>query len=451
MVTLPKLSLLDDLIFDAFAMALLVFASHNRLALTMGKNYKYSVDTQMEQVTISTIGIVSSFFGAHPAGGSLGRNKMAAKSGSNSLLTNLVVVVVLLPFIFGLGALFVSLPTCVLACLVLASLWECFSGVSNFGTLWKVSKLDVATWVFSCVFTAVWYNSTQALFASVVFAVGTIVVRTQWPKFQLLVNVTGSGAYYAKRNYYGSELLDESGVAVMRFESALLFNNCAQFRRDVLSVAENIKGQIMGVGIGTRTGSMKSANAASIAGTKDIPMRSTLLISGDIVPNYDTVSADSSVMKVVIIDFSSISITDASGLETMVEIYSELADRKVKLLFASVNATVRNRFKECGGFDVVPKSNFFPSVHDAVLYSQQLGGMVAPSIHMSVSMNGCRDLITLSTATSHHNFGETEVQVPIPMESSLGGPTPRPSLPESGVTPPPTLQNKLRATTSNSN
>lgn len=129
---------------------------------------------------------------------------------------------------------------------------------------------------------------------------------------------------------------------------------------------------------------MKSANAASLAGTniKDIPMRSTLLISGDIVPNYDTVSADTTLTKVLIIDFSSITITDASGLETMIEIYSELADRKIKLLFASVNATIRNRFKECGGFDQVSKSCFFPSIHDAVLYSQQLGGMVAPSIHM---------------------------------------------------------------------
>lgn len=82
---------------------------------------------------------------------------------------------------------------------------------------------------------------------------------------------------------------------------------------------------------------MKSANAASIAGTKDIQMRSTLLISGDIVPNYDTVSADTTVNKVVIIDFSAISIIDANGLEAMIEIHAELADRKLKLLYASVN------------------------------------------------------------------------------------------------------------------
>lgn len=105
-----------------------------------------------------------------------------------------------------------------------------------------MSKLDVATWIFSCLITALSYNSSYALFSSAFFALCTIVVRTQWPKFQLLVNVTGSGAYYAERNYYGSELLEESGVAVMRFEAPLLFNNCTQFKKDVISVAENIRG-----------------------------------------------------------------------------------------------------------------------------------------------------------------------------------------------------------------
>uniref|UniRef100_A0A914QRS5 STAS domain-containing protein n=1 Tax=Panagrolaimus davidi TaxID=227884 RepID=A0A914QRS5_9BILA len=191
----------------------------------------------------------------------------------------------------------------------------------------------------------------------------------------------------------------------MRFEAPLLFNNCAQFKKDVISVAENIRGQILGVGIGTRTGSMKSANAASIAGTKDIPMRSTLLISGDIVPNYDTVSADSTVNKVVIIDFSAISIIDASGLEAMIEIHTELCDRK-----------------------------------------------------FNVSMNGCRDLITLSTATSNHDFEQgssanavVNANSYFVTDTSTTGAAPRPSLPETRVSPPPISPIKLRATTSNGN
>ncbi|KAE9553276.1 hypothetical protein FO519_003534 [Halicephalobus sp. NKZ332] len=449
-ITIPQLGLFDDLIFDAFALAMLVFASHNRLTLQMSKDNKYSVDVQMEQVTLAAIGVVSSWFGAHPPGGSLSRNMMAINAGTNSMLSNLGVVIIMVPFIFGLSTLFVSLPVCVLSCLVFSALWEHFGGITKFAVLWKISKLDIFTWIFSCAVATVVGNSTFALFSSVFFALCTIIVRTQWPKFQLLVNVTGSGAYYAERSYYGSELLEDSGVAIVRFEAPLLFNNCFQFKRDVFFVSENIKGQILGVGIGTRTGSMKSANAASLAGiTKDVPMRSTLLISGDIVPNYDTVSADSTITKVVIVDFSSITIIDASGLETMMEIHSELAEKKVKLVFASVNSAIRNRFKEIGGFDAVPKSNFFPSVNDAVLYSQQLGGMVAPSFHMSVSMNGYRDLITLSTATSHQDIEQGNNNSGV-AEHSLGA-SPRPSLPEARTSPPPSSPNKLRATTSNGN
>jgi hypothetical protein len=55
-------------------------------------------------------------------------------------------------------------------------------------------------------------NLSQALFGAVLFASGTIIVRAQWPQLQQLVNVTGSGAYYAERCYYGSDLMDESGV-----------------------------------------------------------------------------------------------------------------------------------------------------------------------------------------------------------------------------------------------
>jgi hypothetical protein len=42
--------------------------------------------------------------------------------------------------------------------------------------------------------------------------------------------------------------------------------------------------QLLGVGIGSRAGSMKSNNTLALAGGKEIvPMRSTLLISGDFV------------------------------------------------------------------------------------------------------------------------------------------------------------------------
>ena len=75
----------------------------------------------------------------------------------------------------------------------------------------------------------------------------------------------------------------------------------------------------------------------------------------------------------------------------------------------------------------------------------------------SVSMNGCRDLITLSTATSHHDLEQgnpnavTNATSYFVTDTSITGTAPRPSLPETRVSPPPSSPIKLRATTSNGN
>lgn len=87
-------------------------------------------------------------------------------------------------------------------------------------------------------------------------------------------------------------------------------------------------------------------------------------------------------LKVLILDFSAVSAIDAVGFIAIKDLFEELSQRKIRLLFAAVNATIRMRFKLSGGFEIISKAMFFPSVHDAVLYSQQLGGIIAPSIHM---------------------------------------------------------------------
>ncbi|KAI6189109.1 Prestin [Aphelenchoides besseyi] len=237
------------------------------------------------------------------------------------------------------------------------------------------------------------------LIVSIVFA---DVLCAYLPVFHMLSNVSGSGAY-AERCWYASDYLEESGIAIGRFEASLLYHNVHKFRQNVLETCTKIKGQLLGVGLGTRSGSMKSNNTVAFM-SREMPVRSTLLISGDIVPNYDASNIDQTT-RVMILDFSSIPEIDVSGLEIMRDLFEELSEHKIRLLFAAVNAGVRNRFKVFGGFDIVSKQYFFPSVHDAVLCAQQMGcGIIAPGVHMSVSMNGCRDLIALSNATSSHDF-----------------------------------------------
>ncbi|CAD5222742.1 unnamed protein product [Bursaphelenchus xylophilus] len=412
-VGLPSYQQFHDVFYDAFALALPVYAMHYYAASEMSRICKYRMDSRQELMALIVSSGIVSLLGGHPPSQSINRNRIGLDAGACTIFTNIFIVFFIIPMVFWAKYLFGFIPVCVFSAIIVHSMGEYLKEPRHFSLLWAVSKLDA---VGLCLL---------------------FFVLAQWPKFQHLVNVTGSGTYYAERNCYGSDLLEESGVAIVRFEAALLFHNVQQFRRDIAFACSQIKGQLLGPGIGTRTGSMKSNNALSV---KDVQMRSTLLISGDVVPNFD--APGTSMQKVCIIDFSSVPTIDTAGLEAMRDVFEQMAEQKVRILYAAVNATIRHRFKMCEGFEVVPKHYFFPSVHDAVLCAQQMGGIVAPSVHMSVSMNGYRDLIALSSATSHHdmlNRSPQPQQQDNPNADNLSAGT-RNSFSEQRITPPLTLK-----------
>ncbi|KAL7074604.1 hypothetical protein ACQ4LE_005717 [Meloidogyne hapla] len=418
LLTLPQRSLIGQLFTDSIGFAFFVFVLHLRSANSLAKSNKYKIDERQELISINLINFLSTFVSAIPPGHSPLRTSIGTRAGAKTILTNISLFLSLIPIIIWSSKIFQSLPICVLSCILLTEICPMFAGIAKLPLLWEISRLDLS-FVFSALMALFSSNLSQALFCCVIVSAGTIIVRAQWPRLQQLTNVTGSGAYYAERCYYGgSDLMDEAGVSVVRFEAPILFHNSAYFKACIRESAAKIKGQLLGIGIGTRTGSMKSmksTNAQIVSGSihnKDsIQMRSTLLISGDFVPNLEnsiggTVleSNNNSITKVLIIDFSSVPYIDAQAITVIRELFEELADKKCRLLLASVNSTIRNWFKLSGSFEHIPKHFFFPSVHDAVLCAQQLGGVIAPSIHMSVSLNGCRDLITLSNAASNHEL-----------------------------------------------
>uniref|UniRef100_A0A915N5Y8 SLC26A/SulP transporter domain-containing protein n=1 Tax=Meloidogyne javanica TaxID=6303 RepID=A0A915N5Y8_MELJA len=285
----------------------------------------------LELISINLINLLSTFVSAIPPGHSPLRTSIGTRAGAKTILANISLVLSLIPIIIWSSKLFQSLPICVLSCILLTEICPMFTGIAKLPLLWEISRLDVLSFVFSALMALFSSNLSQALFGSVILSAGTIIVRAQWPRLQQLTNVTGSGAYYAERCYYGACIRES---------------------------AAKIKGQLLGIGIGTRTGSMKSmksTNAQIVSGSihnKDsIQMRSTLLISGDFVPNIEN--------------------PGGAAINVIRELFEELADKKCRLLLASVNSTIRN----------------------------------------CVSLNGCRDLITLSNAASNHelNLHSTDI------------------------------------------
>nr|CAD2174777.1 unnamed protein product [Meloidogyne enterolobii] len=329
LLSLPSRSLISQLFTDSIGLAFFVFVLHLRSANLLSKTNKYKIDERQELISLNLINLLSTFVSAIPPGHSPLRTSIGTRAGAKTILANISLVLSLIPIIIWSSKLFQSLPICVLSCILLTEICPMFTGISKLPLLWEISRLDVLSFVFSALMALFSSNLSQALFVSVILSAGTIIVRAQWPRLQQLTNVTGSGAYYAERCYYGgSDLMDEAGVSVVRFEAPILFHNSSYFKACIRESAAKIKGQLLGIGIGTRTGSMKSmksTNAQIVSGSihnKDsIQMRSTLLISGDFVPNLENPGGavlesnnNNLITKVLIIDFSSVPYIDGQAI-----------------------------------------------------------------------------------------------------------------------------------------
>nr|CAD2195083.1 unnamed protein product [Meloidogyne enterolobii] len=329
LLSLPSRSLISQLFTDSIGLAFFVFVLHLRSANLLSKTNKYKIDERQELISLNLINLLSTFVSAIPPGHSPLRTSIGTRAGAKTILANISLVLSLIPIIIWSSKLFQSLPICVLSCILLTEICPMFTGIAKLPLLWEISRLDVLSFVFSALMALFSSNLSQALFGSVILSAGTIIVRAQWPRLQQLTNVTGSGAYYAERCYYGgSDLMDEAGVSVVRFEAPILFHNSSYFKACIRESAAKIKGQLLGIGIGTRTGSMKSmksTNAQIVSGSihnKDsIQMRSTLLISGDFVPNIENPGGavlesnnNNLITKVLIIDFSSVPYIDGQAI-----------------------------------------------------------------------------------------------------------------------------------------
>ncbi|KAK6014004.1 STAS domain protein [Ostertagia ostertagi] len=146
----------------------------------------------------------------------------------------------------------------------------------------------------------------------------------------------------------------------------------------------------------SRTPSMRSQPLTTLhEGPSSRPRNSVIVITHD----SDLLQAnpsESSTFKYIVLDCSGVAYVDPEALNAS-HVYSELRDDNIKLLFAGVNATVRDFLEISKFFDLVPRSYFFPTLQEA------LGSLRSTNFpfHMSVSMNGYRDVITLSTAPSN--------------------------------------------------
>ncbi|GMT19888.1 hypothetical protein PFISCL1PPCAC_11185, partial [Pristionchus fissidentatus] len=421
-VSIPSLSPSSDTILDGISIALFGVCLHIRIAKTIAIEKMHTIDRKQELLAFTSFSLPLSLLGLPPVGSAHGKSQLNVETARFSLVSiasslrnhyavqvaNIIAVAWIGLFVSFAGSILAKIPYCVVACIALTSFPGLLGEFRLLKRLHEFTRVDASIWLVSFVLSLISPNICRGLLLAVVYPLVTIVLRVQRPASDILVRVSvESPAHFAEEDHYEADPT-ETPAKLYRFNAPLIFANCDQFRREIGECAKTIKGALA-LGIGTRTASMRSQ--LEVFEKKDSLHTSSRLNLTNIVINQEpstppNPSMDSSIVRVLIVDCSTLTDIDSHGVDTLIDIYFELQEQSIRVIFASLSVRVRSILQAGGFFSRVSRGCLYPTLADAYTAARHA---LLP-IHMSVSMNGCRDVIALSTAASTHDLDEGHIE-----------------------------------------
>ncbi|XP_020497985.2 solute carrier family 26 member 6, like 1 [Labrus bergylta] len=220
--SVPDVSLFGEVVSDAFALAIVGYAISISLGKTFALKHGYKVDSNQELVALGLSNTVGGFFQCYAVCPSMSRSLIQETTGGKTQMASVASTLVVLVTILKLGPLFQELPKAILAAIVFVNLKGMFKQYSDIATLWKSSKIDLVVWLVTWVSTML-FNLDLGLAASIIFALLTVIFRTQMPTYSVLGNVPGTELYVDIETH--TEAKEVPGVTIFRSSATVYFAN----------------------------------------------------------------------------------------------------------------------------------------------------------------------------------------------------------------------------------
>uniref|UniRef100_A0A3Q2YXL7 Solute carrier family 26 member 6, like 1 n=1 Tax=Hippocampus comes TaxID=109280 RepID=A0A3Q2YXL7_HIPCM len=218
----PDGSIFREVIGDAFALALVAYAISISLGKTFALKHGYRVDSNQELVALGLSNTVGAFFQSYAVCASMSRSLIQESTGGKTQMAGIASAIIVLVTILKLGPFFQELPKAVLACIVFVNLKGMFKQYSDIVLLWRSDKTDLVLWLVTWVSTLL-FNLDLGLAAAIMFALLTVIFRTQLPTYSLLGNVDGSELYVDIEIH--EEAREIPGITIFRSSATVYFAN----------------------------------------------------------------------------------------------------------------------------------------------------------------------------------------------------------------------------------
>ncbi|MFF1872058.1 SulP family inorganic anion transporter [Kitasatospora herbaricolor] len=313
----PKVgfSELKELVLPAAGMALVAFADGIAIARTFAAANGYQVSANQELVALGASNAVSGLSGAFPIGSSGSRTALADSSGGRTQVVGLVALAVVAVVAAFATSLIAPLPKAALGAVVTAAALN----LLDVGAIWRLRRIrdTEAALALAALVGVLALGVLNGLLVAVVLSIGVFVYRTVRPHDAVLGHLQDIDGYRDIEENESAQT--QPGLVVYRFDAALYFPNVPFFSARVTEL---------------------------VAGGRPA-------------------------VRWVVVNVEAVTYIDATAVDALTKLHTDLAARDVVLAFARPKASVRRVFADTGLTTQVGQAHLFPTVRAAVAAFQE--------------------------------------------------------------------------------
>ena len=307
----PDLSLeiIQKLLPLSLTIAIVAFMEAFSVAKALeAKRRNYRVRPNQELIALGAANVVGSLFQSYPVTGGFSRSAVNEQSGAQTPLASIISAVLVALTLLFLTPVFHNLPHAALASIIMVAV----SGLIDFSymrELWKTNKIELGL-LLATAFATLVFGMVPGIVSGVVLSILILLFKAANPHIAYLGRMKGQTEYRNLKRFKNLETWKE--LMIVRVDAPFAFVNI-----------QTIKEKVFNKALGQEA------------------------------------------LKYVVIDASSLSYIDATGIVGVRELIQNLKEKGIHLLFAEVIGPVRDAFYK-NGLVNEDEPVFFLTTDDAV-------------------------------------------------------------------------------------
>uniref|UniRef100_A0A9J7X0E3 Solute carrier family 26 member 4 n=1 Tax=Cyprinus carpio carpio TaxID=630221 RepID=A0A9J7X0E3_CYPCA len=393
---IPNIALIGKILGSSFSTAVVGYAVAVSVAKVYAAKHDYTVDGNQELIAFGVSNIFGGCFSSFVASTALSRTAVQESTGGKSQVAGIISALMVMIVILALGPFLQPLQKSVLAGIVIANLKGMFMQISEVPVLWRQNKIDCLIWIATCLASIV-LGLDVGLLAGLVFEMGTVVVRTQFPSCATLGNVPNTDIYKNMKDYKN---IDEiPGIKIFKCNSPIYFANIDYFKEKLreevgfdavrvfkkrnkalkkihklikkgkLQATEN--GLVPVASLGVENQAFEKEQVPELDEGASQP-DSEVKVQVDWTSELPvSVSVPTVHIHSLVVDFSAVSFLDVVAAKSLKLVVKEFIRIGVSVYIAGCDGEMVRRMEALSFFDEeVTRDILFLSVHDAILFIQ---------------------------------------------------------------------------------